>query len=235
MQAALGAAELAKGLALVAASGDDADAAMVKNVVQAQGMFNVARGGAQTAMAAGASGPQAAVAAAAIATAVALRQLTIAIREQDKAILASNTFYRSTQVEAANASVGRHVGQDVADVECDARFLWECDRGTTNQRNRSSQWKRPSDQRQGANQPSDFGFKQEIRARRERAQGIEEQKDVGCKMRCVHVRDQAGSDGLALAANWGPIVRRRKQAHERKLAALRKEFRSTGHNRAGSE
>lgn len=222
--AVVGAAEFAKGLVFIAASSDEADQAMMKNLVTAQGYFNVIRGGVTTVSslaaalraraalgnvaASNAAGggaiagsaaptingaaigavtnPLTALAAAATATAIALRQLNVWSIQfaQEQRELA--TTLRQIQLDAANQAVLRHADQGLR-LNAALPNVRALGQEAVNQQGRRAN-ERDIRLKQDLTEMG-FGRQQEIRGRMERSQGLKEQL-ANAENEAAHLEEQ---------------------------------------------
>lgn len=195
LQAATGAAEFAKGLALVVAAQDDADKSMIRMIASAQGYFNILRGGMNaieglksskssgTSAAPGGgiggggggigmANPYAVVAAAALATAVALRELNISARKLEETQKEYASAYAGIRADAANQSSGRygsHIGR-MANAIPNSQAMTE---GVTNQFGRGVV--EGNIRSAQAASTRDFAGREEIRSRMEQRNAMQEQ------------------------------------------------------------
>ena len=254
--AAHGATELARSIALIVASGNESDKAILKNIGTIQSYSTVVSGtitalnGMTAAMktrnaaaaagsvaqgaagAAGASGgggmvppvppamltnPWVLLAAAAVATAVAIRQLQVAVLEEEKSKRASQTKYAAINEQHANAAVGRHVDQSLRMVDAipDPHTLdpskKSINRGISEENIRTAQ----NDTRRG------FGWKQEIRARGEQELQLKERRQDASHATVHAVKQLQSLSGVAV--RFEDDKAKSKAAYDAKIKKIKEE------------
>ncbi len=264
--AAGGAVEFAKGLALIAASGSEADEAMVRNIVAIQGYFNLMQGGLNTlnafkdamrlrgvlsrvpggagtagaAAPAGATGdgggipstpsippgamkalmnPWVALAAAALATGIAIRQLGVWTRERADKEKKNETTHRQIHEHAANETVGRHVSQSLRLIDAVPNHFG-LKQTLANQQNRSATEKLI--QKEQGESTRDFGAKQEIRERREKEQSLDERMRAAVSP-YLHANEKLKLLGTA-KEKLAEDKKSSKGAHDQTIKSITKEY-----------
>ncbi len=163
--------------------------------------------------------PLTAVAAAAVATAVALRNLNISTQKLEEEQRADQTKFRTIQESAANAAVGRHVDQSMQLMH-ERPNLGEIRQVSVNQHRRSAT-EAEIRQEQG-NSPHDFSRQQEVRSRAERHQELLERADTA-KNAMDHV-NQKPMELASMQAKLNEDMKTSEEAYQRKVAAKKKEL-----------
>jgi hypothetical protein len=163
--------------------------------------------------------PWTAVAAAAVATAVALRNLNISTRKLEEEQRADNTKFRAIQESAANAAVGRHVDQSLQLMHARPN-LGEIRQVSVNQHRRSAT--EAEIRQEQAHSPHDFSGQQEARSRAERHQDLLERADAA-KNTMDHV-NQKPRELAAAQAKLNEDMKTSEEAYQRKVEAKKKEF-----------
>ena len=163
--------------------------------------------------------PWTAVAAAAVATAVALRNLNISTQKLEEEQRADQTKYRTIEETAANAAVGRHVDQSMQLMHAKPNF-GEIRQVSLNEHRRSAT--EAEIRQEQANSPNDFSRHQEVRSRAERHQDLLERAD-SAKNVMEHV-NQKPKELAAAQAKLDSDRKTSEEAYQRKIAAKKKEL-----------
>ncbi len=164
--------------------------------------------------------PWTAVAAAAVATAVALRNLNVWAQKLEEDQRADQTKYRTFEESAANAAVVRHADQSMQLMRERPDF-GEIRQVSLNEHRRSAT--EAEIRREQAKSPHDFSRQQEVRSRAERHQELLERADAARNV-MEHV-NQKPKDLAAAQATLNADIKKSEEAYQRKVEAKKKELR----------